>query len=139
MSVLTFRKGRELAIALAMVAVVACSGAGGGDATGGKAPAATGGKATGGAATGGMATGGMATGGMAAGGAAGSSCFTAAKALCSSCMENGNSLSKKCSDMIDCMAAKWPCANNCTTDCLNAVAGSGVVQTCATNNLKMCQ
>jgi len=69
-SVLTFRKGRELAIALAMVAVVACSGAGGGDATGGKAPAATGGKATGGAATGGTATGGMSsTGGTATGGA----------------------------------------------------------------------
>jgi len=95
--------------------------------------------ASGGSATGGTATGGMATGGAAAGGAAGSSCFTAAKALCSSCMENGNSLSKKCSDMIDCMAAKWPCSNNCVTDCLNSVAGSGVVQTCATNDVKMCQ
>jgi hypothetical protein len=55
---------------------------------------------------------------------------------CSMCKENGNDVSKKCMDMIDCLESKYPCTkatnpNNCYTNCLNTAQGDSIVDGCA--------
>jgi hypothetical protein len=49
---------------------------------------------------------------------------------CSQCKDNGVDLAQKCKDMIDCLAPKWPCTNDCVTTCLNEAQGSSVVGNC---------
>lgn len=105
-------------------------GAGGGLASGGRA--ATGGSVgSGGASSSGGRSG---TGGGAGGGnclttvqAAG---YSSGSAMCSSCRDNSTPLADKCMAMVDCMASQWPCSGNCETNCLNMVAGSGIVANC---------
>ena len=117
-------------------------GMGGMTATGGRGVGGAGiggARATGGTTgAGGTGTGGRGTGGR-TGDAGGTNCITAIQgagyafspaAPCSACMENGNSLTVKCMQMIDCLGAGWPCTGNCKTTCLNSVGGSGPLSGC---------
>jgi hypothetical protein len=58
----------------------------------------------------------------------GYSCGSAAP--CSACNSNGTSLELKCQSALKCIEAKWPCSNNCLTECYNSVGADGVVQSC---------
>ena len=123
------------------------SGAGG-SGTGGKGAGGSsmGGRGMGGTGAGGIAVdggsmGGRGMGGTGAGGRivdGGANCVTTIKnagysagtaPACSACMENGNSLTLKCTTMIDCMTGCFG-TNNCETDCLHSVSGSGPLSGC---------